>query len=82
MGNGASNVIGQAVAKQQMNSALGDAKQGMEPQKETEEQKRRRKENEARAKSRISEFEQKKKDREERKKKLKSQWGAHRKANS
>lgn len=82
MGNGASNVIGQAVAKQQMNSALGDAKQGMEPPKETEEQKRRRKENEARAKSRISEFEQKKKDREERKKKLKSQWGAHRKANS
>ena len=82
MGNGASNPIAQAVAKQQMNSAFGDAKAGMESSKETEEQKQRRKENEARAKSRISEFEQKKKDREERKKKLKSQWGAHRKANT
>lgn len=82
MGNGASNPISQAIAKQQMNSALGDAKQGMQSTEETEAQKKRRKENEARAKERISEFEQKKKAREERKKKLKSQWGAHKKANS
>ncbi|CAJ1959347.1 unnamed protein product [Cylindrotheca closterium] len=82
MGNGASNMVGQAMAKQQMNSVLGDAKQGMETPKETEEQKRRRKENDERAKSRISDFEQKKKDREERKKKLKSQWNAHKKANT
>lgn len=82
MGNGASGAIGAAVAKQKFDSALGDAKQGAQPPKETEEQKRRRKENEARAKSRISEFEQKKKDREERKKKLKSQWTDHRKSNT
>mmetsp|Transcript_22673 Transcript_22673/g.56017 ORF Transcript_22673/g.56017 Transcript_22673/m.56017 type:complete len:83 (-) Transcript_22673:159-407(-) len=82
MGNGASNAIGQAVAKQKMKGALDDAKQGAESNKETEAQKQRRKENEAKAKQRIAEFEQKKKAREERKKKLKGQWGAHRKANS
>lgn len=80
MGNGASNPIAGAIAKQQMNSALGDAKDGVP--KKTEEQKKKEKENERRAKSRISEFEQKKKDREERKKKLKNQWGEHRQANS
>ena len=83
MGNGAStNPIAQAVAKNQMNSALGQAQDGFQASKKTEEQKLRDRENEQRAKTRVTDYEQKKKDREERKKKLKNQWGAHRKANT
>lgn len=82
MGNGASNPIGQAVAKQQMNSAFGDAKQGAQSSKETEEQKQRRLANEARAKARVSEYEEKKKASAQRKSKLKEQWVKNKKANS
>jgi cell fate (sporulation/competence/biofilm development) regulator YlbF (YheA/YmcA/DUF963 family) len=82
MGNGGSNPIAGALATNQFNSVLGDAKDGAQSTKQTEEAKKKVQENDKRAKSRITEFEQKKKDREERKKKLASQWGEHRKANS
>jgi hypothetical protein len=82
MGTGASNPIAGALAKNQMNSVFGDAKDGAQSSKKTEAAKKKESENDKRAKSRISEFDQKKKDREERKKKLSSQWGEHRKANS
>eukprot|EP00980_Cylindrotheca_fusiformis_P024717 scaffold12328_cov86-Cylindrotheca_fusiformis.AAC.3 len=82
MGTGASNPIAGALVKQQMNSTLGDAQSGMQSTQKTEEQKKQEQERANRAKNRVTEFEQKKKDREERKKKLKSQWGAHRQANS
>lgn len=80
MGNGASNPLAQAAAKNKANEALGQAQEGLNTLAgaKSEEEKAR----DQRQKDRNAEFEQKKKEREERKKKLAGQWAANKKANS
>ena len=81
MGAGASNPVGQMMAKNQANGALESAQDGMNTITGANKTDKER-ELEQRGKDRIAEYEQKKKEREERKKKLASQWSANKKANN
>jgi hypothetical protein len=80
MGVGASNPVAQAAAKNKMNEAANNAKDGATVAMggRTEVQKTQ----DQRAKDRNAEYEQKKQDREERKKKLAGQRADHKQANS
>jgi len=80
MGAGASNPVGQMVAKNKANEVANQAKEGLNTL--TGSKSEAEKERDQRAKDRNAEYEQKKKEREERKKKLSSQWAENKKANS
>ena len=80
MGNGVSNPIAQAAAKNKANEAAKSAQDGLNTLTGAKSEKE--KEREQRARDRSAEYEQKKKEREERKKKLAGQWDAHRQSNS
>mmetsp|Transcript_98518 Transcript_98518/g.275906 ORF Transcript_98518/g.275906 Transcript_98518/m.275906 type:complete len:81 (+) Transcript_98518:94-336(+) len=80
MGNGASNPLAAAAAKNQAGNAANQAKEGLTTL--TGAKSDAEKERDQRSKDRNAEYEQKKKEREERKKKLSSQWAANKKANS